>query len=682
MWDSGSSVRFFTFEILDINNVPVTTRALADFQITFLRNGAACSDALTFLNNGDGTYKLSYTPSGYGQDVITVYDATTDLRFTDIEDLYDFASGASGAGPTGPGSNVGSSGTACCLNQDFGGAGWLKPPVSDPTNYRMLVFSSSDWLGNRRTDAYSYGASGLDSAGNWSTAIYVPSGTYYVVAQKTGTSVVVAANLAVSSGATGAGASGSSGTGSQGATGATGPQGPVGPGSGATGATGPQGPAGGSSGTSSSSGGPSFIPLQTPTLVNGVSGGNLGSSGYTYVEGKYLFSTADNVGGAGTQGSFSIFDVSKVSVSVAPTLVGQIVSPSLLYAEGLWVDPTCSHAVVCVMGGDPAGTAQLANASVKVISVAACIAAYEAQSAAVEPSVIVTLTDSVKLSSPENLLMVETASGWFGYVSNVFSTGTNDYTVINFSSFTAPVVGISISSSYLAGAVYAVYLGTTIYCTNRSGFPTSDSASYLTAIDITTPSAPAITGVPLNCSGTWLTGVEVGYYSEYDKIFAFVAQSEASGIVVADVTNVAAMKIVATLTDSTSFNQPSNVHKIGSILFSTAYGVPSGITETDVSNPYIPRVVSFTSTTALGLSGTQEFDHLFIRPGDTRGYQSDTSATGGVYVIELGTVAVDAAPSPALIPATLTLMKVTDGGSNGSITISATGRVTAYTAPS
>jgi len=36
------------------------------------------------------------------------------------------------------------------------------------------------------------------------------------------------------------------------------------------------------------------------------------------------------------------------------------------------------------------------------------------------------LTDSVKLSSPENLLMVETASGWFGYVSNVFSTGTND----------------------------------------------------------------------------------------------------------------------------------------------------------------------------------------------------------------------------------------------------------------
>src|SRR5208283_2140161 len=116
---------------------------------------------------------------------------------------------------------------------------------------------------------------------------------YYVVAQKTGTSVVVAANLAVSSGATGAGASGSSGTGSQGATGATGPQGPVGPGSGATGATGPQGPAGGSSGTSSSSGEPSFIPLQTPTLVNGVSGGNLGSSGYTYVEGKYLFSTAD-----------------------------------------------------------------------------------------------------------------------------------------------------------------------------------------------------------------------------------------------------------------------------------------------------------------------------------------------------------------------------------------------------
>jgi hypothetical protein len=74
----------------------------------------------------------------------------------------------------------------------------LKPAVSDPTDYRMLVFSSSDWLGNRRTDAYSYGASALDASGNWLTPIYVPAGTYYVVAQKTGTYTVVAANLAVS----------------------------------------------------------------------------------------------------------------------------------------------------------------------------------------------------------------------------------------------------------------------------------------------------------------------------------------------------------------------------------------------------------------------------------------------------------------------------------------------------
>jgi len=384
--------------------------------------------------------------------------------------------------------------------------------------------------------------------------------------------------------------------------------------------------------------------------VNGVSGGNLGSSGYTFARGKYLFSTADNVGALGVQGSFSIFDVSKVSTTSAPVLVGQIVSPALLYAEGLWVDPACSYAVVCVMGGDPPSSEQIANASVKVIAVAACIAAYEAQTTAVEPTVAATLTDPVKLSSPENLLVVETTAGTFGYVSNAFSSGTNDYTVVNLSVLTAPVLGISISNAALAGAIYAVNLGTTIYCTSRCGFPVADSTSFLTALDITTPGAPAVAGIPLDCSPSWLTGIDVGYYPDLDKTFAFVARTEANGIVVADVTDVAAMRIVATLSDPTSFNQPSNVHKVGSILFTTAYGVPSGITEVDVSNPYIPLLGSFTSTTALGLSGSQQFDHLFIGPG-TRGYQSDTSPTGGVYVLQLGESAVSAGGAGSVGPA-------------------------------
>jgi len=189
MWNLDSPIRSFTIKIVDASDNPVTTRVLADLEVLFRRNSANCSDALTFLNNGDGTYTISYTPSGYGQDVISVYDAPTDLRFTDVEDIYNFAAGGT--------NSTGSGGAAYCLNQNFGGAGKLLPPVSDPADYRMLVFASSDWAVNRRSDAYSFGTSAVDAAGAWVTGIYVPAGIYHVVAQKSGTFVIVAANLAV-----------------------------------------------------------------------------------------------------------------------------------------------------------------------------------------------------------------------------------------------------------------------------------------------------------------------------------------------------------------------------------------------------------------------------------------------------------------------------------------------------
>lgn len=180
MWTLDNNTRFFTVRIVNTADSPVTTRVLADFQISFQRNGASCQDPLTFLNNGDGTYRFSYTPSGFGQDVLAVYDPPTDLRFVNVEDVYNFGTG----------------GAIYCLNQDFGGSGRLRATVASPAGYRMLVFGSADWAANRRSDAYSYGASGLDAEGNWLTDIYVPGGTYHVIAQKSGSFTVVAANLA------------------------------------------------------------------------------------------------------------------------------------------------------------------------------------------------------------------------------------------------------------------------------------------------------------------------------------------------------------------------------------------------------------------------------------------------------------------------------------------------------
>lgn len=199
------------------------------------------------------------------------------------------------------------------------------------------------------------------------------------------------------------------------------------------------------------------------------------------------------------------------------------------------------------------------------------------------------------------------------------------------------MVAGALGNPYLQGAVYAVNVGNTIYCTNRYG-----GRSYLTIIDATNPASMVVQGTPIDLE-TSLTGVDTRYYPELQKRFAFVAGTGANKLFVVDVTNPAQMSRVATLTDATAFNSPSNVHVVGAVAYTTAYTPnshdpsptsPSGITIVDISNPYAPFVISFTSPVALGLSGTQAFDHLYIL--GSRGYQTDTSDVGGVYVLQLG----------------------------------------------
>jgi hypothetical protein len=313
------------------------------------------------------------------------------------------------------------------------------------------------------------------------------------------------------------------------------------------------------------------------------------------------------------------------------------------------VDAGLNYGVLAVMGGPQAGAAQVANASIKVIAIAACIAAYEAGGSPVAPSIPSwgTLQDSTNLTSPENLLVIPTSAGLFGFVSNIFSTGGSgsvDYAAVNLGPIFAstpgtPTVAGTVSNASLAGAVYAVALGATIYATSRGG-------ESLTQIDITTPGTPAIKGTPLSL-GYQLTGIAVASYPDLGKIFAFVAGTETSGGMIAgmffsvDVTSASAMEVVDSISNTTDYPAPSNVVLVGTIAYSTAYGpaffpgTTSGITLTDVSWPYALSTISFTpTTTALGLPSGTALDHLCI--AGSRGYQTDTSATGGVYVLQLG----------------------------------------------
>ena len=391
-----------------------------------------------------------------------------------------------------------------------------------------------------------------------------------------------------------------------------------------------------------------------PTLINGYGltvpgdppggvAGSLCSSGYCFIRGRWMFSTADVVGGSpsvGGSGSFSIWDVQNVSLTSKPVLVGQIVDPNLYFAEGLWIDEALTHAIVCVMGGTSSNLEQLAIASVVSISIAPCIAAYLAATAYVAPEIVYTISDNTNLGSPENLLVV----GSYGYVANLFSdsSGTRAYTKLDLSNLAHPAVVDTLTHSGLYQAVYSVEHGGKIYVTAREG-------AALTVVDVTT-----FTILGSCYVGTSMTGIDVIDYPALGKTVAIVAGYGGNCLFSIDVTVPSAMAVLQTLTDITSFNRPSNVHIVGTVAFTTAYNLPSGITRVDISDPYAMAVLSFTSTTTLGLESTQKIDHLEIpQTGvptglEGRGYITDTSTSiGGVYVVQVfGT-----ADAPTFAPA-------------------------------
>lgn len=133
----------------------------------------------------------------------------------DIPGYYLFA--ASGAGvslvPTYviDGVDIDSEDSFVSLSQDTGPngdpvPGYLVPKISNPQNYILMVFLSSDWQVGRYDPLYAVSSTELDSKGNWlSTPLYVThqskastNNSYHVVVQANdGTKIVVAAFLEV-----------------------------------------------------------------------------------------------------------------------------------------------------------------------------------------------------------------------------------------------------------------------------------------------------------------------------------------------------------------------------------------------------------------------------------------------------------------------------------------------------
>lgn len=173
--------RNIDFSLADLNSNPVPGRTLAVWQaapnrLIFLRNQVACEDPLSLTDYGDGRYTLSYQPSSPGHDYLQIYDSATDLRVTDVEDIVPagFALGESSV-------------------YTLDGAGALRVTLPGAQDYTVQVYLSSDWEGGRRSDADSMGASLVHPDGSWVSAIRVPSGTYHIVASKTGSQQVIKA---------------------------------------------------------------------------------------------------------------------------------------------------------------------------------------------------------------------------------------------------------------------------------------------------------------------------------------------------------------------------------------------------------------------------------------------------------------------------------------------------------
>jgi len=176
--------RYIDFRLVNLSSQPVVGKVLADFEVVFRRDNAACTDALTLKDYGDGRYTVSYVPTTPGHDYLELYEATDDVRVLDTEDIVpaDFAIGG---------------GAEHVLDQDFGGTDALRITEADPASYKLEVFFSADWnLGNRE-DADAIGMTDLDANGRWVSGIRVPAGVYHVVVRRFREWKVVAANLSV-----------------------------------------------------------------------------------------------------------------------------------------------------------------------------------------------------------------------------------------------------------------------------------------------------------------------------------------------------------------------------------------------------------------------------------------------------------------------------------------------------
>ena len=175
-------IRLIQFWIASVTSVPVTTCTLDSFTITFTRDGVACTDPLSLVNNGAGSYCLQYTPSAAGRDVINIDDAVNDLHYCDIETI-----------------SADLSSDAILLTQNTPTANALKVTASSPSSYTLYVYNSSDWASGNTDTFYALDSTQLDSYGNWlTTPIYVIPGTYHIVIRdNTGTVTVLMPYLQV-----------------------------------------------------------------------------------------------------------------------------------------------------------------------------------------------------------------------------------------------------------------------------------------------------------------------------------------------------------------------------------------------------------------------------------------------------------------------------------------------------
>jgi hypothetical protein len=177
--------RYIEFRMYDLQENPVTGLLLSNFTVIFTRNASSCSDTLTLVENGGGLYTLNYTPSTIGHDYIDMYNSTYDIRIQDSDDIYQvdiFVSGGSGAG-------------IYTVTQNTGGSNALQLTVSNPQNYVIYAFLSSNWIVGQNTANYAYGSTTTDTSGNWLESISLPAGTYHIVALWNTNQIVLAAYL-------------------------------------------------------------------------------------------------------------------------------------------------------------------------------------------------------------------------------------------------------------------------------------------------------------------------------------------------------------------------------------------------------------------------------------------------------------------------------------------------------